>query len=222
MPDSIESVQVFILAENRLLREALTRILSKKSDIRVVGASPFSPDVVEQISGVGPDVLLSDSAAIALSDLRLISEVRAAVPGLKVVMIGMDADREIFLRAVRDGIVGFVLKDASAMEVAAAVRSVANDEAVCPPGLCLALFERVANQNAHAPSFVIRHNLGLTRREQQLVQLISCGLTNKEIASQLNLSEQTVKNHIHRMLRKLGATDRLGAVEMCRMPGAVA
>jgi len=69
---------------------------------------------------------------------------------------------------------------------------------------------------------VIRHNLGLTRREQQLVQMISNGLTNKEIASQLNLSEQTVKNHIHRMLRKLGAADRLGAVELCRMPGAVA
>jgi DNA-binding NarL/FixJ family response regulator len=52
--------------------------------------------------------------------------------------------------------------------------------------------------------------------------MIGHGLTNKEIASQLNLSEQTVKNHIHRMLRKLGATDRLGAVEICRMPGAVA
>ncbi len=138
-----------------------------------------------------------------------------------MVMIGMDADREVFLRAVRDGIVGFVLKDASAMEVATAVRSVANNEAVCPPGLCLALFESVASRN-NAASFVIRHNLGLTRREQQLVQMISHGLTNKEIASQLNLSEQTVKNHIHRMLRKLGATDRLGAVEICRMPGAVA
>jgi len=222
----LENVQVFILAENRLLREALTRILSKKSDIRVVGASAFSPDVVAQISSAGPDVLLSDSAAVALSDLRLVSEVRAAIPGLKVVMIGMDADSETFLRAVRDGIVGFVLKDASAMEVAAAVRSVANHEAVCPPSLCMALFERVAsqnqNQNAHPPSFVIRHNLGLTRREQQLVQMISHGLTNKEIASQLNLSEQTVKNHIHRMLRKLGAADRLGAVELCRMPGAVA
>jgi DNA-binding NarL/FixJ family response regulator len=212
------------LAENRLLREALTRILSKKSDIRVVGASAFSPDVVAQISGAGPDVLLSDSAAVALSDLRLVSEVRAAIPGLKVVMIGMEADPETFLRAVRDGIVGFVLKDASAMEVAAAVRSVANHEAVCPPSLCMALFERVAsqNQNAHPASFVIRHNMGLTRREQQLVQMISHGLTNKEIASQLNLSEQTVKNHIHRMLRKLGAADRLGAVELCRMPGAVA
>ncbi|HWY57340.1 MAG TPA: response regulator transcription factor [Terriglobales bacterium] len=222
MSDTTETVQVFILAENRLLREALTRILSKKSDIRVVGASAFSPDVVEQISSVSPDVLLSDSAAVALSDLRLVTEVRAAIPGLKVVMIGMDADREIFLRAVRDGIVGFVLKDASAMEVAAAVRSVANDEAVCPPTLCLALFERVADQSAQPATFVLKHNLGLTRREQQLVQMIGRGLTNKEIASQLNLSEQTVKNHIHRMLRKLGATDRLGAVEICRMPGAVA
>ena len=221
MSDVVESVQVFILAENRLLREALTRILGKKNDIRVVGASAFSPDVVEQISSAAPDVLLSDSAAVALSDLRVVSEVRSAIPGLKVVMIGMDADREVFLRAVRDGIVGFVLKDASAMEVATAVRSVANNEAVCPPGLCLALFESVASRN-NAASFVIRHNLGLTRREQQLVQMISHGLTNKEIASQLNLSEQTVKNHIHRMLRKLGATDRLGAVEICRMPGAVA
>jgi DNA-binding NarL/FixJ family response regulator len=166
--------------------------------------------------------LLSDSAAVALSDLRLVSEVRAAIPGMKVVMVGMDADREIFLRAVRDGIAGYVLKEASAMEVAAAVRAVASGEAVCPPSLCLALFERVANQNTHPASFVIRHNLGLTRREQQLVQLISHGLTNKEIASQLNLSEQTVKNHVHRMLRKLGATDRLGAVELCRQPGAVA
>jgi DNA-binding NarL/FixJ family response regulator len=222
MSDSAETVQVFILAENRLLREALTRILNKKSDIRVVGAAAFSPDVVEQISSAAPDVLLSDSAAVALSDLRLISEVRVAIPGLKVVMIGMEANRETFLRAVRDGVVGYVLKDASAMEVAAAVRSVASNEAVCPPSLCLALFERVATQNAHSPTLVIRHNLGLTRREQQLVQLISHGLTNKEIAAQLNLSEQTVKNHIHRMLRKLGATDRLGAVEVCRVPGAAA
>jgi DNA-binding NarL/FixJ family response regulator len=222
MSDLVESVQVFILAENRLLREALARILSKKSDIRVVGASAFSPDVVGQISEAAPDVLLSDSAAVALSDLRLISEVRAAIPGLKVVMIGMDDDRDTFLRAVRDGIVGFVLKDASAMEVAAAVRSVANNEAVCPPSLCLTLFELVASLNKQPVSFVIRHNLGLTRREQQLVQMISQGFTNKEIASQLSLSEQTVKNHIHRMLRKLGTTDRLGVVERCRVPGAVA
>ncbi len=217
-----ETAQVFILAENRLLREALTRILSKKSDLQVVGAAAFSPDVVEQIKSASPDVLLSDSAAIALSELRLVAEVRAAIPGLKVVMIGMDADPETFLRGVREGVVGYILKDASALEVATAVRSVANDEAVCPPSLCLVLFEQVAKQNSHPASFVIRHNLGLTRREQQLVEMISHGLTNKEIASQLNLSEQTIKNHVHRMLRKVGANNRLSAVEICRSPIAVA
>jgi DNA-binding NarL/FixJ family response regulator len=217
----VENVQVFILAENRLLREALTRILSKKSDIRVVGASAFTHQIFEQITVAAPDVLLSDSAAVALSELRLIPEVRAAVPGLRVIMIGMDGDRETFLRAVRDGVVGYVLKDASAMEIASAVRCVANDEAVCPPSLCLALFEHTA-QHACAPSFHIKHGLGLTRREQQLVHLISRGLTNKEIATQLNLSEQTVKNHVHRMLRKVGATDRLKVVELCRSQGASA
>src|SRR5271170_1219840 len=96
-------VQVFILAENRLLREALARILNKKSDLRVVGASAFMPEIVQLIADAGPDVLLSDSAAVTLSELRLVSEVRAAIPALKVVMVGMDADREIFLRAVGDG-----------------------------------------------------------------------------------------------------------------------
>ena len=222
MCDEVDVIRVFILAENRLLREALARILNKKSDIHVVGTSAFSPDIVQQVAGMSPHVLLSDSATVALSDLRLVSEVRAAMPGLKVVMVGMEAEPGTFLKAVRDGIVGYVLKEASAVEVAACVRSVANGEAVCPPTLCMTLFEQLANPAPQPATFVFRRELGLTRREQQLVQMISRGLTNKEIAGQLNLSEQTVKNHIHRMLRKLGASDRFGAVERCRVPGAVA
>jgi DNA-binding NarL/FixJ family response regulator len=218
----VDLVRVFILAENRLLREALARILNKKSDIRVVGASAFTPDIVQQITGTAPQVLLSDSATVALSELRLVSEVRSAMPGLKVVMVGMEAEPGTFLKAVRDGIVGYVLKEASAMEVAACVRAVANGEAVCPPTLCMTLFEQLANPTPQPVTFVFKHELGLTRREQQLVQMISRSLTNKEIAAQLNLSEQTVKNHVHRMLRKLGASDRFGAVERCRVPGAVA
>ena len=107
------------------------------------------------------------------------------------------------------------------MEIADAVRCVVGDGAVCPPQLGLALFDHLAQQ-ARVPSFHLRHTLGLTRREQQLVQLIGLGLTNKEIANQLNLSEQTVKNHVHRMLRKVGASDRLGVVEFCRTQGIAA
>lgn len=215
-----ETIGVFILAENRLLREALSRLLSKKNDLQVVGACAFSPQVVEQITEAAPDVLLTDSNANALPDLQLIPEVRAAVPGLKVMMIGMDASPEAFLRAVREGVVGYMLKDASAIEVASAIRTVADAQAVCPPALCLTLFEYIASERSHTFSFRLRHDFGLTRREQQLVQMIDQHLTNKEIASQLNLSEQTIKNHIHRMLRKLGASDRLAAVELCRRAGA--
>jgi DNA-binding NarL/FixJ family response regulator len=211
------AIGVFLLAENRLLRDALSKILTKKNDIRVLAAGPCSPHILQQVAELMPHVLLLDSAAFGFSDAQIISSARKALPGLKVVMIGMEPNKETFLRAVRAGVAGYVLKDAPAAEVAAAVRSVACDEAVCPPKLCLVLFEAVARQSFQMPQFYSRQKFGLTRREQQLLEMISCGLTNKEIACELNLSDQTVKNHIHRILQKVGVSDRLSAVEMCRV-----
>jgi DNA-binding NarL/FixJ family response regulator len=112
--------------------------------------------------------------------------------------------------------VGYVLKDASALEVARTVRSVAAGEAVCPAVLSVALFQWVAQHKPATPSLHLKNSLGLSRREQELVGLLRQSLTNKEMASRLNLSEQTVKNHVHRMLRKLRAPDRLSIVEACR------
>jgi len=222
MADVSGNIQVFILAENRLLREALARILNKKSDIRVVGSSAFGPSVVDEMRVAAPEVLLTDSAALALSELRLLQEVQQVLPSLKVVMIGMEADTATFLRAVEDGAVGFMLKDASAMEVAAAVRSAANGEAICPSTLCLQLFRAYSKKCLQPRPFLLRRNLGLTRREQQLVLLVGRGSTNKEIALELGLSEQTVKNHVHRILQKVGADDRMTLVEICCAPGAIA
>jgi two-component system, NarL family, response regulator DevR len=211
------TIGVFLLAENRLLRDALTKILNKKSDLRVLAASSFSPQVLQQIAELAPHVLLLDGAALGFAQVEIIAAARQALPGLKVVMIGMESDKEAFLRFVRAGVAGYVLKDAPAAEVAAAVRSAATDEAVCPPRLCLALFECVARQWAQIPRLNSKQTLGLTRREQQLLEMVGCGLTNKEIANELNLSDQTVKNHIHRILQKLGVSDRLSAVEVCRV-----
>jgi two-component system NarL family response regulator len=201
-----EVIRVFILAENRLLREALTVLLGKKGNIRVVDARAFSPQMVSQLSEASPDILLSDSSVLGAPDFRLVAEVRAALPGLKVVAIGMEEDRDTLLQAVREGVLG--------------VRAVAEGRAVCPPSLCMALFEFVAEERP--VGLRLGHDLGLTRREQQLIEMIDRGLTNKEIAGQLNLSEQTVKNHVHRMLRKLGASDRLAAADLCRPPRAMA
>jgi DNA-binding NarL/FixJ family response regulator len=213
---SEEKSHVYLLAENRLFREALTRILNKKGDIKVVGAGALGPDVAERLGDFQPDILLADATALAESDVPVIPELRKVFPNLKIVMIGMDPDRDLFLHAVREGALGYVLKDASALEVAAAVRAVIKNEAVCPASLLSVLFDSVAHSDAAPPTAHVKRELGLSRREQQLIQMISEGLTNKEIASRLNLSEQTVKNHVHRMLRKVGVTDRLMIVERWR------
>jgi DNA-binding NarL/FixJ family response regulator len=185
------------------------RLLAKK-DIRVVGANLYSSAVVDDIARREPDVILLDSTGL-LPTPTVLSSIRAAIPGGKVVMVDMDSDENTFLKAVRGGVVGYVLKDASAGEVAAAIRAVAAGEAVCPPMFSIALFRCVSQQTAPVP---IRFESVLSRREQQLVELLSDRLTNKEIATYLNLSEQTVKNHVHNILRKLGANDRVSAIQL--------
>ncbi len=212
-------ISVFLLAENRLLREALAHLLQKKSDICVAGAAPFFPGAIEIISKSGCEILLLDSATASLTHLNIVSEAMGAIPNLKVVMIGMEDDEATFLKAVRRGIAGYVLKEASATDVINAVRAVSQNEAVCTAQLCAVLFRYIARQSANIPNMHITVQLGLTRRQQQLIPLLARGLTNKEIASQLNLSEQTVKNHVHRMLQKAGADDRMAVVEMVREQG---
>jgi two-component system, NarL family, response regulator DevR len=219
MPSQQSAVGVFLLAENRLFLEVFARLLARRNDLQVVGAAAVSPQVVVRVVAANPDVILCDSLTTALSSEDLLVELRRNLPNARILMLGMDSDPEKFLIAVHHGVTGYVLKDASSAEVGNAIRAVAHGEAVCPPTLCRALFDHVARSGAWQPGIQVRKNLGLTRREQQLVQLVSEGLTNKEIAARLYLSEQTVKNHVRRMLRKAGATDRLEAVERWRAQG---
>lgn len=210
-------VNIFLLAENRLLLEALTRILRKRTEFAAVHAAAYAPDSIRLISDSGCEVLLIDSSVTDVFGFQVVQDTIGAISGLKVLMIGMEEEEEPFLKAVSAGTAGYVLKDASAMDVVTAIRSVMRDEAVCPPRLCLSLFRYVAGTRTSLPNMRVKSQLGLTRRQQQLVPLLAQGLTNKEIALQLNLSEQTVKNHIHRMLQKVGADDRLSVVEMVKV-----
>jgi DNA-binding NarL/FixJ family response regulator len=203
---------VFLLAENRLLREALVRILSKKTDFSIAGATMFCPAAWEHLAHTQPDIVLSDSPELLFGAVRLVSQIRASAPNTKLVLVGMESDEDAFLRAVSEGVVGYTLKDASAMDILCAIRAVANGEAVCPPSLSIALFECAARSLRRA-GVKPKAEIGLSRREQELAHLVMSGMTNKEIACKLNISDQTVKNHVHRILRKLGAKDRQEIME---------
>jgi len=210
---------IFLLAENRLLRESLSHLLRRKSDISVVGESGSTAGSIQQVADSGCEILLLDNATLSRTNPNLVMQILEAVPELKIILIGVDDNEESFLQAVRGGAVGYLVREASALDVLAAVRAVARGEAVCPPQLTLALFRHFANQRRGVPYYRSRAELGLTRRQHQLVSFVAKGLTNKEIANTLHLSEQTVKNHMHRILRQVNAEDRYQAVETIRSFG---
>lgn len=208
------SIRVALLAGNRLLREALGRILRKTPDMIVSGESSDSPNLLTSIVKSATDVVLLAPLNTSALNLQFVNSVCRAKPRVQVVMVGMDENESVFLEAVRAGVTGYLLKDASAMDVISAIRAVLQGDAVCPPRLCRALFTVVARGELSIPGAVLNRHLGLTRREVELVPMIARGFTNKEIASHLSLSEQTIKNHIHRILRKLGADHRVQVLEL--------
>jgi len=126
--DDVTEGWCFLLTENRLLHEALMRIFGEKSDLCLAGAAAFSPQIVQEVVNSGADVLLSDSGLSVFTDLQVIPELRKALPSLRVLLIGVESDASTFLRAIRAGMLEHVLKDASSVDVAAAVRSVARHE----------------------------------------------------------------------------------------------
>jgi DNA-binding NarL/FixJ family response regulator len=142
--------------------------------------------------------------------------------GIKLVLFGMDEDPDAFLKAAFLGICGYLLKDASATEIIAAVRAAVRCEATCPPRLCMSLIQYLSKKRPEKfepPHPQNGDHKALTPRQLQLLRLVANGLTNKEIAANLNLSQFTVKNHIRRVMRQVEATSRHDAVNLIRATG---
>jgi DNA-binding NarL/FixJ family response regulator len=211
--------RVYIAAENRLLREALSRMLVRQGDIDVVGLKSAGPFRVEGLAEEKADILLLTSRGSLTEDIFVIRQVRLTAPTVRILLVGMTEDEMEFFQYVRAGIKGYLPRDASAEDVLDAMHAVQAGDAVCPGSLCAVLFRFFEREATSVHSASVHPRLGLTRREQQIVPLIAQGLTNKEIANQFCLSEQTVKNHLYRMKHKVGAGDRFGIVHLCRTQG---
>jgi DNA-binding NarL/FixJ family response regulator len=218
-PARSAKMRTFVAAENRLLRETLSRLLARRDDLEVVGQGSSLHEMISSISELQPELLLLNHSGSQLEDLHFIRKLRAQHAGLRIVVMGMRAVSEDFLQFVRAGVAGYMLSDASTGEVLDAVGLVRDGGAACPPQLCLSLFRYFEGEMAAFPSASVREQVGLTRKEQQIIHLVARGMTNKEIAREFSLSEQTVKNHIYRMNQKIGTEDRLDIVRYCRAKG---
>jgi len=133
-------IKLYLLAENRLLRDTLTRLLRKRSEILVVGVNRITTTSKEEIASAHCDVLLTDCFD-STTHPAFLSDVLREKPEMKLVLFGMNDDPATFLRAAFLGTCGYMLKDASVAEMVAAVLAAVRDEATCPPNLCLSLIQ---------------------------------------------------------------------------------
>lgn len=222
-PKMSPEVRVYLLAENRLLRDTLARLLRKRAEISVVGVSRSSETSKNEILESQCDVVLMDSFESEACAELLEDLLEQGEPTVRLLLFGMDDDADSFLKAVQMGICGYLLKEASATEIVTAVRTAARGEATCPPHLCMALMQYLSKRK-HEKLDVLEsaNQKALTPRQLQLIRLVAEGLTNKEIAANLNLSQFTVKNHLRRVMRLVEAASRHDAVDALRATGQLA
>jgi two-component system, NarL family, response regulator LiaR len=197
------AVRVLLVDDHPVVRQGLRALLSTQDGIEVVGEADDGEAAVAAAERLSPDVVLMDVVMPGMDGVEALRRIGERRPQTRVVMLTSYADERRAMEAVDAGASGFLLKDASPRDVAAAIRAAHRGEAVLHPSVAAKLLaERRRPPAAHAD---------LTARELEVLRLIARGLQNKQIAAQLHVSEKTVKTHVSAILRKLDVTDRTQA-----------
>ncbi len=213
---------VLIADDQALVRVGLRKILESEPETSVVGEAGDGEDAVTEARRLRPDVVLMDIRMPVLDGIeatRRIVRDRAVTRVLMLTTFGLDS---YVYDALRAGASGFMLKDAPPEEIAAAVRIVANGEALLAPPITRAVIEEFTRQSPTPPSAPPHAVEELTPREREVLDLLARGLSNSEICERLVISEATAKTHVARILQKLDLRDRVQAVIYAYETGLVA
>ena len=213
------TIRVVVADDQGMVRSGFTVLLNAQPDIEVVGEAVNGREAITRAADLRPDVILMDVRMPVLDGLQATREITALPDPPKIlVLTTFDLDDYVY-EALRSGASGFLLKDASANELADAVRLVAAGDAMLAPGVTRRLIAEFARMGA--PRGPNRKLEGLTERESEVLALVARGLSNAEIAERLFVADQTVKTHVSRILMKLGLRDRTQAVVLAYETGLV-
>ncbi|MFJ9041013.1 response regulator [Streptomyces sp. NPDC102406] len=207
-------IKVLIADDQMMVREGFSVLLGAMPDIEVVGEAVNGIEAITKVRELHPDVVLMDIRMPELNGIEATREIVAADEGAKVlVLTTFDLDEYVY-QALRAGASGFLLKDASARQLADGVRVVAGGEALLAPSVTRRLITEFAKLS-DVPKLPAAQHPGaygeLTERETEVLVLIAQGLSNAEIAARLVVAESTIKTHVSRVLVKLGLRDRTQA-----------
>jgi len=206
----MKKIRILLIEDNRLLREGLAAMLKKQQDMSVVETVGNGENILEIMKRHKPEVLLLDLGLRSRSSLSLVKLIKKNSSSPKIIVMDLIPLQADVLEFVQAGVSGFILKDATVNDFLKTIRSVVKGLQVLPPNLTGSLFSQIV-ENAISglqPSEII-DSVRMTKREKQVIELISEGHTNKEIAQELHLSTYTVKSHVHNILEKLALSTRV-------------
>lgn len=206
-------VRVVLADDQRLVREALATLLRLLRGVELVATACDGEEACAAVAAHSPDVVLMDLRMPRMDGIEATRAITAHDPRVGVIALTTYADDESVIGALRAGARGYLTKDASSEDIAAAIKSVAAGEAALDPAIQHHVVAALATPNAQPPA-CDESTLpdGLTRREAEVLALIADGLTNAEIAERLVVSPTTVKSHINHLFAKAGLRDRAQAV----------
>ena len=195
-------IRVVIADDHGVVRAGLAQLLATFPDVELVGSAANGEEAVSLSAGRDPDVVLMDLEMPVLDGIEATRRIRAAQPGVAVVVLTSFSDRERILSALDAGAAGYLLKDAEPEAIARALEAAARGEAPLDPKAARAL---LSARRAASPAD------GLSGREREVLAMVAEGLPNKLIAHRLGISEKTVKTHLTSVFRQIGVTDRTQA-----------
>jgi DNA-binding NarL/FixJ family response regulator len=200
-------ITVAIIEDNRLVREGMRDMLNELPDVKVVLAATSVE--AELLKETNPRVILLDVGLQDRNSLRLAETVKKEMADARVIVMDLLPVHEEIAEFVNAGVAGFILKDATFEDFIATIRSVAGGAQVLPPRMTATLFSQIAQVAVKRGRAAALEDVRMTQREREVIGLIAVGLSNKEIATRLNIATDTVKSHVRNVMDKLALHSRL-------------
>ncbi len=199
-------IKILIADDHDLIRQGLKSILNFEEDFIVAGEASNGEEAILLITQYKPDILLMDINMPLMSGIEVLKKIKTSGLDVKVLLLTVESDKKTILDAIEIGADGYILKGSSTQELVDGIRRVYNDENYIDKSLVSMLFKKVATKNVENEIIKL-----LSKRDLEILSLISKGYSNKEIGDMLYLSEKTIKNNATRIFKIIGVTDRVHA-----------
>lgn len=199
-------INIMLADDHVLIREGIKQLLEFDGSMKVIAEASDGIECLEKLKNVKPDILLLDINMPNMNGIDVLKELKEKNDSLKVLILTVHSEVEYLVKAVDIGANGYILKDSGSTELKQAINAVIDEGSYIQPNLIPALNSRLINRDMDKEKLA-----SLTKREVEILTQVACGMFNKEIAVNLNISERMVKNHISNIFKKIDASDRTQA-----------